>query len=121
LERVRQSIFDAGFDLNHEDFGGERKVKSHVIPNDLTLKEITNHNLWALEDIRDWNGHGTMVASIAAGARRGVASNANLVLVKLKQFYFHPIKKGYGCCPNYESSVARSFHMGCGGCIGKTA
>ena len=34
------------------------------------------------EDLTDWNGHGTMVASMAGGKQFGVASKANLHLVK---------------------------------------
>lgn len=34
------------------------------------------------EDLTDYSGHGTMVASIAAGKQFGVASRANLHLLK---------------------------------------
>ena len=53
-------------------------------------------NLWAPEDITDYSGHGTSVASVAGGITRGVASNANLVLVKFKQAAKNSLPGGSG-------------------------
>ena len=55
------------------------------MPNEFTLLEELNQDIWAPEDMTDYNGHGTSVASVAGGATHGVASRANLVLVKFKQ------------------------------------
>lgn len=40
------------------------------------------------DDEHDYDGHGTAVASVAAGKTCGVASNADLVLVKMCQTPF---------------------------------
>jgi len=46
---------------------------------------------WAPDDIADLKGHGTMVASVVGGLLSGVASKANLVLVKYKQASLNPL------------------------------
>lgn len=42
----------------------------------------------------DITGHGTKVASVAAGKTRGVASKANLVVVKFKNSAKNPLNRG---------------------------
>jgi subtilisin family serine protease len=62
-----------------------------VVPNALTLRLEPDQSLWADENIFDWNGHGTAVASVAAGKTHGVASNANLVIVKFRNAAKNPL------------------------------
>jgi hypothetical protein len=57
------------------------------VPNEYTLGfGGTPEELWAPQDITDISrsGHGTKVASVAAGVNQGVAPLANLVLVKFR-------------------------------------
>lgn len=61
------------------------------MPNALTLRLVPDQSLWADENIFDWNGHGTAVASVAAGKTHGVASNANLVIVKFRNAAKNPL------------------------------
>jgi subtilisin family serine protease len=46
------------------------------------------------EDLTDWGRHGTSVASVAGGVIRGVASKADLYLVKYKSAYDKPDANG---------------------------
>ncbi|KAK4543623.1 hypothetical protein LTR36_005268 [Oleoguttula mirabilis] len=87
-------ILDAGFNTAHSELStaNGRTVTTQVVPNDLTLQKVLNHALWAPEDITDYNGHGTGVASVAGGIEYGVASKANLVLVKFRQAATNPYK-----------------------------
>lgn len=50
----------------------------------------------APQDNTDYTGHGTKVASIAAGKNLGVASKANLVVVKIKNAAVNPLNPGSG-------------------------
>jgi subtilisin family serine protease len=78
-------IMDDGFNIAHPDLKAEngRMVDTYVVPNQLTPANEQNFE-WAPEDITDYNGRGTSVASVAAGIQRGVASRADLVLIKYK-------------------------------------
>lgn len=58
--------------------------------------EEPNKSLWAPEDITDYDGHGNLVASVAAGEKHGVASNANLFLIKVKNAAKNSIEGGSG-------------------------
>jgi subtilisin family serine protease len=84
-------ILDSGFNVEHEEFGGDRSIETKVVPNWLTLEDVPNpSHWWPEDDIADYTGHGTLAASIAAGRTHGVASRANLVLVKFKQRAYNP-------------------------------
>jgi subtilisin family serine protease len=64
-----------------------RTVDSYVVPNALTLSVspfVASDDVLAPEDMTDYNGHGTAVASVAGGITQGVASGANLVIVKFR-------------------------------------
>jgi len=57
------------------------------VPNDLTLKPLgIKESDQAPEDMTDYHekGHGTGVAGVVAGKIRGVASKANLFIVKFR-------------------------------------
>lgn len=82
-------VLDAGFNTAHTEFStaSGRTVETHVVPRRMTLAKERNTALWPLADeITDHNGHGTTVASVAGGVTHGVASKANLVLVKFKEW-----------------------------------
>ena len=64
------------------------RTRTYVVKNSITLQDV-DQKLWPPEnDHTDYDGHGTMVASVAAGQRYGVASNAHLVLVKVAQTHW---------------------------------
>lgn len=69
-----------------QEFGNtnQRSIRKYVVPNTYTLVRVPDTSTWAPEDITDYTGRGTAVASVAAGLSLGVASNANLVIVKYK-------------------------------------
>lgn len=81
-------VIDSGLRSTHSEFDqAGRTVRSHVVSNDLTLGTLRgapNRSLWAPEDLTDYTGHGTQVASAAVGVTLGVASKANLVAVKFR-------------------------------------
>lgn len=52
--------------------------------------------MWAPEDITDYDGHGTAVASVAGGRVHGVASKANLVIVKFRNAALAPLASKNG-------------------------
>jgi subtilisin family serine protease len=84
-------IIDSGFNTGHEEMLGDRIRATITLSNRLTLSDIPDRTLWPCEnDPTDYCGHGTLVASIAAGQLYGVASNANIVVVKMRQTFFHP-------------------------------
>jgi subtilisin family serine protease len=88
-------VLDGGFDKDHSDFqppldAPNRQVREHVVPNEYTLAREEDRSKWGPESLEDWTGHGTAVASVAAGLRHGVASNADLVLVKYKNVAEQP-------------------------------
>ena len=87
-------IIDEGFNIHHEELArtSDRDVQNYVVPNMYTLANEPNRALWPPEDdISDINGHGTMVASIAGGLKYGVASKANLFLIKVKAGTRNPL------------------------------
>ena len=74
-------IQDSGLQFDHPEFKGPDGVERTVTIDWYTLSGVTgtqnpNHN-------RDFDGHGTHVAGIAAGKNHGVAKNANVYFVKV--------------------------------------
>lgn len=64
-----------------------RTVRDYVVPNAFTLQcspFIGPDDRLAPEDMTDYNGHGTAVASVAGGVNQGVASQADLVIIKFR-------------------------------------
>lgn len=61
-------IIDSGIDINHPEFSNNNIVWGANFIDDINT---------------DCNGHGTHVASLAAGKQYGVAKNANLISVKV--------------------------------------
>jgi subtilisin family serine protease len=62
-------------------------VDSYVVPNAFTLRAsefVGDQDTLSPEDMTDYNGHGTAVASVAGGVTQGVASQANLVIIKFR-------------------------------------
>jgi subtilisin family serine protease len=62
-------------------------VDDYVVPNALTLSAspfVSDQDTLSPEDMTDYNGHGTAVASVAGGASQGVASQANMVIIKFR-------------------------------------
>jgi subtilisin family serine protease len=56
-----------------------------VVDNRYTLAALgIDSALWAPQDMFDYTGHGTHVSSVAGGMVHGVASKANLVIVKFR-------------------------------------
>ncbi|CAI7668050.1 unnamed protein product [Penicillium viridicatum] len=87
-------VIDTGFDTSNPDLAStDRKVETYVVPNDLTLLGVPK-NQRKPEDLTDWGRHGTSVASVAGGVIRGVASKADLYLVKYKSAYDKPDANG---------------------------
>ncbi|KAJ4421908.1 hypothetical protein N0V82_003405 [Gnomoniopsis sp. IMI 355080] len=97
-------VIDSGFDLNHEKLQSTnyRKVVQYVVPNEFSLPKLQQHDVeagWvAANAVIDDNmpldeayGHGTGVACVAAGLGTGVASRANLLLVKLENYFVNTI------------------------------
>jgi hypothetical protein len=87
-------VLDGGYRKSHVEFDATgRVVRDFVVPNDFTLAPIQppiDPSIWAPEDMTDVDGHGTAVASVAAGNSNGVASSANLVVVKFKNAAKNP-------------------------------
>jgi subtilisin family serine protease len=88
-------VFDGGYRKSHVEFDdkADREVREIIVPNPYTLGPIQppiDPNIWAPEDETDYDGHGTMVASVAAGNSNGMASLANLVVVKFKNAAKNP-------------------------------
>lgn len=85
-------VLDTGYRKSHQEFdASEREVRDFVVPNRHTLAlGSLSDDQKGPEDMADINGHGTMVASIAAGYVSGVASKANLVVVKMRNSAKNP-------------------------------
>lgn len=75
-----------------------RNILTYVVPNAFTLKALTKEEYsegWRYADeVIDDNvprghdlGHGSAVACVAGGYTYGVASNANLYLIKMRNYY----------------------------------
>ncbi|MET8094294.1 S8 family serine peptidase [Micromonospora sp. NPDC005220] len=62
-------MIDTGVRVSHQDFGGRASHGYDAVDNDYNAD--------------DGNGHGTFVASVAAGNAYGVAKNANIVGVRV--------------------------------------
>lgn len=74
-------------DLQQEFAKTGRTVEDYVVPNVFTLDcspFVKAEDIRADEDMVDYNGHGTAVASVAGGITQGVASRANLKIVKFR-------------------------------------
>ena len=85
-------VLDTGYRKSHQEFdASEREVRDFVVPNRHTLAlGSLSDDQKGPEDMTDINGHGTMVASIVAGYISGVASKANLVVVKMRNWAKNP-------------------------------
>jgi len=62
-------------------------VDEYVVPNAFTLSAspfVSDQDTLSPEDMTDYNGHGTAVASVAGGISQGVASQANMVIIKFR-------------------------------------
>ena len=62
-------------------------MDDYVVPNAFTLSAspfVSDQDTLSPEDMTDYNGHGTAVASVAGGISQGVASQANLVIIKFR-------------------------------------
>ncbi|KAK1840808.1 tri m 2 allergen [Colletotrichum chrysophilum] len=86
-------IIDTGFNLGHQELApGSRKVKDYYVKNEnaVDLSKVALDKL-APDNSEDYFhdgqrriGHGTSVACVAGGTTLGVASNADLYLLKWK-------------------------------------
>ncbi|KAI8291288.1 hypothetical protein K4K60_002581 [Colletotrichum sp. SAR11_57] len=86
-------IIDTGFNLGHQELApSSRKVKDYYVKNEnaVDLSKVTLDKL-APDNSEDYFhdgqrriGHGTSVACVAGGTTLGVASNADLYLIKWK-------------------------------------
>jgi subtilisin family serine protease len=87
-------IIDTGYRSTHEEFAATgRTVDDYVVPNAFTLSVspfVADDDVLAPQDMTDYNGHGTAVASVAGGIKQGVASQANLVIVKFRNAATRP-------------------------------
>jgi hypothetical protein len=87
-------VLDTGYRKSHTEFdASEREVRDFAITNRYTLDPIMPpipDEMKAPQDMTDINGHGTIVASITAGYTNGVASLANLVVVKFRNSARNP-------------------------------
>ncbi|KAL0934835.1 tri m 2 allergen [Colletotrichum truncatum] len=88
-------VIDTGFNTDHEELaGGSRRVEAWYVGNKAVMKNnryYTNEDQLAPDNTIDYahegsenTGHGSGVACVAGGRSLGVASNANLYLVKFK-------------------------------------
>ena len=79
-------VVDSGVFGGHADFGGRARTAHDAFArNDVSppfLRE-TRHTLDTLDDSEDCFGHGTAVASLAAGAEAGLAPAAAIVSVRV--------------------------------------
>ncbi|KAJ5901605.1 Subtilisin-like protease 6 [Penicillium taxi] len=88
-------VIDTGFNLAASDLAStnDRKVTHYVVDNEKTLpldSSLTDASWRKPSDITDWGDHGTSVACVAGGLVYGVASKANLHLVKAKNAWKKP-------------------------------
>ena len=87
-------IIDSGYRSTHMEFAATgRTVDEYVVSNGLTLEISQSYeetDILAAEDMTDYNGHGMTVASVAGGITQGVASEANLVIVKFRNAATRP-------------------------------
>ncbi|KAG9192821.1 hypothetical protein G6011_11555 [Alternaria panax] len=85
-------VLDSGHRKTHQEFdASERKVRDFVVPSRQTLAfGSLRDDQRGPEDMTGMTGHGTMVASIAAGYVSSVASKANLVVVKMENSARNP-------------------------------
>ncbi|GAB7326239.1 hypothetical protein MBLNU13_g10227t1 [Cladosporium sp. NU13] len=81
-------IIDTGYRSTHQEFAATgRTVDDYVVPNAFTLSAspfVSDRDTLSPEDMTDYNGHGTAVASVAGGNSQGVASQANMVIIKFR-------------------------------------
>lgn len=85
-------VLDMGIYFGHEELqnrGSGIRQTGWCVPNRLSGCDMPDNGPNALKDYNGWNpglreyeGHGTPVASVAVGKNLGVASKANMVLVK---------------------------------------
>ena len=62
-------------------------MDEYVVPNAFTLSAspfVSDQDTLSPEDMTDYNGHSTAVASVAGGISQGVASQANIVIIKFR-------------------------------------
>ena len=87
-------VLDSGYRKSHQEFdASDREVRDFTVANRYTFAGIgLTPDQQGTEDMTDVTGHGTQVASIAAGYVSGVASKANLVVVKMVNWAKNPRK-----------------------------
>jgi subtilisin family serine protease len=68
-------VLDSGVRASHADFGG--RVQLARSANFFTEDDS------GPDDVADVHGHGTFVASLAAGASYGVAKHANIIVLRI--------------------------------------
>lgn len=66
---VNVYVIDTGVRITHTDFGGRARYGYDAVDGDTVAA--------------DGNGHGTFVAGVVAGARYGVAKDANIIAVRV--------------------------------------
>lgn len=96
-------VIDTGFDTDHGELQptSERQIKKYVPDNIVALPKLTQQQRtdgWEegdelINDKNTDNHHGTAVAGVAAGVEYGVASKANLYLLK-EQAYMRNKRTG---------------------------
>ncbi|OMJ26476.1 Subtilase-type proteinase psp3 [Smittium culicis] len=74
-ENVVVYVIDTGVNINHTEFGNRASFGGNYAYN-LTTGAL-------IEDSYDYHGHGTMVASLVAGTRFGVAKKSRVISYKV--------------------------------------
>lgn len=109
--RVIIGLIDTGIDFTHPEFtrGSGHKIIALWDQLDTTRNNYHFEDGTAMGSVyygseinssdcasRDYDGHGTMVASVAAGNTCGAAPDAELVVVKVDYFNFDEMVLAYG-------------------------
>jgi hypothetical protein len=117
-------VLDSGYLKSHQEFdASNREVRDFCVESAYTLNPflvgrtppgVNPDDLKAPDNMDDVlpGGHGTLVASVAAGSSKGVASLANLVVVKFRNAAKNPYNPSN---PNFlprgvsDSALQRAF------------